>query len=92
MIDVERTGDWMPAEELNAAVLAATEGNSDLTLKIDPIDHLDESAMQILLPLRVEQMRRGQQLHLVNASPQLLRWFQLSGAADHLSLNQQDSQ
>jgi len=72
VIEVERSGDWMPAEELKEAAIAA----------------LDASAMQILLALEAEQKNRGQHLHLVNASPQLRQWFELSGAMGHFFENQ----
>lgn len=90
VIELERSGDWMPAEELREAALAALEASHDMTLNLDRIDHLDASAMQILLALDVEQKSRGQQLRLVNASPQLQQWFELSGAAEHFLVNQRN--
>jgi anti-anti-sigma factor len=90
VIEVERSGDWMPAEELREAASAALPGSNDLTLNLERIDHLDASALQILLALELEQKNRGQQLHLVNASPELRRWFELSGAADHFVAHQRD--
>jgi anti-anti-sigma regulatory factor len=81
-IDVERSGDWMPAEELLAAALGAIEGGSDVTLNLGGIDHLDASALQILLALDTEQKRRGRQLEVANASPHLRKWFEYAGAAE----------
>jgi len=88
VIEVERSGDWMPAEELKEAAIAALATSMDMTLNLDRIDHLDASAMQILLALEAEQKNRGQHLHLVNASPQLRQWFELSGAMGHFFENQ----
>ena len=78
----------MPAEELKEAAIAALATSMDMTLNLDRIDHLDASAMQILLALEAEQKNRGQHLHLVNASPQLRQWFELSGAMGHFFENQ----
>lgn len=91
VIELERSGDWMPAEELRETALAALAASHDMTLNLDRIDHLDASAMQILLALDVEQKNRGQHLHLVNASPQLRQWFEFSGAAEHFHVNQRNA-
>jgi anti-anti-sigma regulatory factor len=84
-IDAGRSGDWMPAQELKVAVLAALESNCGVTINLDRIDHLDASAMQILLALDLEQKRRGKDLQLINASANLQRWFEYSGSASHFS-------
>jgi anti-anti-sigma regulatory factor len=81
VIDVDRSGDWMPADELRAASLAALEAGSDVTLHLGQVDHLDASALQILLALGVEQKRRGRQLEVASASPHLRQWFEYAGAA-----------
>lgn len=73
----------MPAEELRAVALGALEAGNDITLNLDRVDHLDASALQILLALSAEQKKRGRDFQLVNASPNLLQWFGLAGAADH---------
>jgi anti-anti-sigma factor len=90
VIEVERSGDWMPAEELRKTAIAALETNDETTLNLGGIDHLDASAMQILLALDSEQKSRGQHLHLANTSPRLRQWFELSGAADHFFSNQRN--
>ena len=82
-IEVERSGDWMGAADLKDAAIAALSESNALTLNLNGIDHLDASAMQILLALEAEQVHRGQHLHLENASPRLRQWFDISGAADH---------
>ena len=81
-IDVGRSGDWMPAEELRDAALAALEGHRDVTVNLGNVDHLDASALQILLALDTEQKRRGRQLELANASTHLRQWFEYAGAAE----------
>lgn len=83
-IEIERTGDWMPAEEFRDAALGALEAGKDVTVNVGNVDHLDASALQILLALNAEQKKRGGHLQLVNASPKLLRWFEFSGATDYL--------
>lgn len=90
-LDVERSGDWMPVEDLREAVLGALGTVGDLTLNLDRINHLDASALQILLALDTEQRKRGQNLHLVNASLLLRQWFDFAGAADHFSMTERKS-
>lgn len=82
VVEVERSGDWMPADELRAAALAALEAGNDVSLHLDGIDHLDASALQILLALVAEQKQRGRQLELANTSSHLRQWFDYAGAAE----------
>lgn len=86
IIAVERSGDWMPAEELRVAALAALDQGKDVTLDLDRVDHLDASALQILLALDAEQKKRGRNLQLAKASPHLRQWFEFAGVADHFSM------
>ncbi|MGA9069681.1 MAG: STAS domain-containing protein [Terracidiphilus sp.] len=82
VVNADRSGDWMASDELRAAALSAVEAGSDVTLQLGGIDHLDASALQILLALNAEQKRRGRQLELAGASPQLRQWFAYAGAAE----------
>jgi anti-anti-sigma factor len=83
-IDVERSGGWMPPEDLRDAVLAALFARTDVALNLQGIDHLDASALQILLALDAEQHQRFHKLQLTNASPRLRQWFEFAGVADLL--------
>ena len=86
--DVERSGEWMPSEDLREVALAALEAGGDVAVNLDRIDHLDASALQILLALSVEQKRRGKDLQLAHASPALQKWFEFAGAADQFSMTE----
>jgi ABC-type transporter Mla MlaB component len=66
--DIERSGEWMAAEELRDAALGALELGGDVTVNVGKVDHLDASALQILLALDAEQKKRRGHLQLVNAS------------------------
>lgn len=88
---VERSGEWMPADELREAALAALLHGDDVTIDVDRIDHLDASALQILLALDSELKRRKQNLHIEKASPQLFKWFQFAGAGDRFIISGQSS-
>jgi anti-anti-sigma factor len=81
-IDIERSGEWMLAEELRDAAVCALEAGGDLAVNLAKIDFLDASALQILLALDAEQKKRGRHLQLVNVSPDLLQWFDFSGTTD----------
>jgi anti-anti-sigma regulatory factor len=82
-IEAERSGDWMPAEELREAALHLSAESSNVAVNLGNIDHLDASALQILLALDAEQKKQGRHLHLANASAHLREWFEYAGAADH---------
>jgi anti-anti-sigma regulatory factor len=72
----------MPVEELREAALAALRDDCDLTLNLANLDHLDASALQILLALDREQKRNGRRLELDNLLPALREWFGYAGAAE----------
>jgi len=85
-ICVERSGDWMPVEELQKAALEALQQGGDITLDLTNVDHLDASALQILLALDAEQKQRGHRLQLIRLSAQLRIWFGYAGALDIFSV------
>ena len=80
ILRVERSGDWMPADELREAALAAVSQGKNVVLELDGIDHLDASALQILLALDLELKKRKQTLRLEKASARLREWFDFAGA------------
>ncbi len=81
----------MPPEDLRAAALAALSASGDVALNLQGIDHLDASALQILLALDTEQKKRGQNLHLASVSLHLRQWFDFAGVADHFSITERKS-
>jgi len=91
VFEVERSGDWMPVEELREAALKVLGEGKDVTLNLKSLDHLDASALQILLALEIEQKKQGRQLHLTNVSAHLRQWFDYSGAVDQFVLIAQEN-
>jgi len=91
LIHAERSGDWMPVEDLWEAAKSGLGEGKDITLNLDKINHLDASALQILLALDAEQKRCGRHLELVNTSSNLRHWFEYSGAAAHFPMTEQRS-
>ena len=87
-IDVERSGDWMPVEDLRTAAQEAVAEGANVTLNLHKVDHLDASALQVLLALDIEQKKQGRNLQLTNASPQLRQWFEFAGVADLFSIGE----
>jgi anti-anti-sigma regulatory factor len=85
-IEIERSGNWMPAEELRDAALGALEAGGDVTVNLAKVDHLDASALQILLALDAAHKKQGRSLQLANASGKLLQWFEYAGAGDRFSM------
>ena len=79
----ERSQNWMPADELRDLAQDALEAGHDVTVNVGNIDHLDASALQILLALEAEQKKRKGHLELRDASANLLHWFEYAGATDH---------
>jgi anti-anti-sigma factor len=85
VIDVTRGGDWLPSEEFRAVALSAAGAESDLTVNLQAVDHLDASALQILLALAAERKKRGRGLRLANTSAALSRWFEYAGGRENLA-------
>jgi anti-anti-sigma regulatory factor len=79
-----RGGEWLPGEELRAKALEVCANNTDVLLNVAEIDHLDASALQILLAVDQDRREKGRHVFLENASPQLRQWFRYAGAPDHL--------
>jgi anti-anti-sigma regulatory factor len=88
-IEVERSGDWLPADELRDKSLQLLGERTDVTLNLDKVDHLNASVLQVLLALDMEHKKQGRQLHLENASPSLRQWFAYAGAAGQFDMGQQ---
>jgi anti-anti-sigma regulatory factor len=86
--EVERSGDWMPAEELRDKSLSLLGEDKDITLNLDKIEYLDASAPQTLLAFDMEQKKLGQHLHLDNASPYLRQWFEFAGVGEQFALTE----
>ena len=91
LIAAERCEDWIPAEELKEEALRAAGKGLDVAVNLGRIDHLDASALQVLLALESEQKRQGRTLELLNASSHLRRWFDYAGTEDRLSTNDETS-
>jgi anti-anti-sigma factor len=85
LLAVACAGEWLPSEELRDQALAALAASDRVTLDLGGVDHLDASALQILLALSVAQRRRGRQLQVLNLSASLRQWLECAGAADHFA-------
>ncbi len=86
VIKVARDGDWLAADEFREACAQAADGRIDVHIDLEGLEHLDASALQILLALRVKQQRNDRRLSLINPSASLLRWFEFAGAARLFSM------
>lgn len=92
-LHVVASGQWMDPSELRQwAIEQLTTPSSDrpahdLVLDLSGVDHLDTSALQVLLAIRAEEQQRGACLQLVNPSESLRRWFDYAGAASLLALD-----
>jgi anti-anti-sigma regulatory factor len=85
VILVTREGEWLPPEELRVLALSAVDTDGNLTVNLEGVEHLDASALQMLLALAAERKKRGKGLRLANASLALSRWFEYAGGG-HTSL------
>jgi anti-anti-sigma regulatory factor len=85
VINVTRDGEWLPADEFRAIALSAAAADANLTVNVQGVDHLDASALQILLALAAERKKRGKGLGLANASIPLSRWFEYAGGRENIS-------
>jgi anti-anti-sigma regulatory factor len=87
VIHVTREGEWLPPEEFQAIALSAIDAEGNLTVSLEGVEHLDASALQILLALAAERKKRGRALRLANASLALSRWFEYAGGGRASLLN-----
>lgn len=85
-IEACRSGEWMPEEDLRTEALSALQAGGDVTVNLGNLEHLDASALQVLLALAAGQAKRGRRLELANASAHLRQWFEFAGAAERFSM------
>jgi anti-anti-sigma regulatory factor len=83
-IEVIRSGEWLPADELLANMLVVLEQSSDVCIDLAGADYLDGSSLQLLLGLIVHQKKRGTGLRLMHASAPLREWLDCAGASPYL--------
>jgi anti-anti-sigma factor len=76
-------GEWLSAGELRDRAIAALATSDEVVLNLGGVDHLDCSALQVLLALSVAQRQRGRQLQILNLSASLRQWLECAGAAEH---------
>ena len=91
VVEVERSGGWISADELRLGALKALEQGKDALIDVQKIEHLDASALQVLLALEIAQTKRGHQVKVENASQNLRQWFEYAGASGHFQIGGQDS-
>lgn len=82
-----RSGEWMEASALRLRAIELFAGSpdapaSDLVLDLEGLDHLDASALQVLLAIAADQRRRGGALQIEHISASLQQWFGYAGAAE----------
>jgi hypothetical protein len=85
VIMVTRGGDWLLPEEFRSVALTAAGAEGNLTVDLQGVDHLDASALQILLALAAERKKHGKGLRLANTSLALSRWFEYAGGRENIS-------
>lgn len=90
-IECARSGDWIYADELKAAALGALEAGADVTVCLHNIEHLNASALEILLALDAEQKKRGRCLELADVSKHLRQWFDYAGAWNRFRVDEAEN-
>jgi anti-anti-sigma regulatory factor len=79
-LSVVRSGEWLPPEELQGALLARVMEASNTILDFGDIEHLDASSLQMLLAFFLERERAGKTVALRHVSNALAEWFGHVGA------------
>jgi len=86
-----RSGEWMEALELRRRATEELEAHSQLrevVIDVGGLEHLDASALQVLVAIRGELRGRKGRLRLEHASEGLRRWFRYAGAEDLVAASQ----
>jgi len=76
----DSSGDWIPSDLLQDSALAAWRKGKNVKVSLESVEHLDASALQILVALANSLQRDSHKLELVNLPAALERWFCLAGA------------
>ena len=76
----ESSGDWIPPDLLQEAAIAAWRKGTDVKVSLESVEHLDASALQILIALAASLQRDSHKLELIDPPAALERWFRLTGA------------
>ncbi len=82
MILVNRSGEWMAAEELHAELLAL-ESASVPVLDLDGIDYLDAACLQVIIAFQ-KNGNQAAAMECRNLSSALGGWLRCAGAAEYL--------
>jgi len=81
---IDSSGEWIAPDQLREAALTVLQQNCDVQVPLDSVDHLDATALQILLAFSIDLKKQGHTLDLSGATPQLQKWFEFAGATDLL--------
>lgn len=82
MIQVNRTGEWMAAEELRAELLSLEQSNVPL-LDLAGIDYLDAACLQVIIAFQ-KRGNKATAMRCRNLSPALSDWLRYAGAVEYL--------
>jgi ABC-type transporter Mla MlaB component len=83
----ESTGEWIQSDQLREAALALLARDANVHLSLASVDHLDTSALQVILALSAGLKGKGHTLELADLSPALEKWFGYAGATALLDRN-----
>jgi anti-anti-sigma regulatory factor len=89
-LQVTRDGDWLPADEIRDAMVAAMSDEGPVGVDLAGVDHLDARPLQVLLAFFAERQSLGRTIRLRHVSDGLARWFGHVGAASLLQLIETD--
>jgi len=76
----ESSGEWTPPDALREAALAILARDSKICVSLASVEHLDTSALQVLLALSAGVRGQDHTVELADVSPALRKWFGYAGA------------
>lgn len=76
----QRLTGCSPAETVADPGECLADMNQDIVLDLSGVNHLDASALQVLMAIGREQRLRGHKMWLLNSSAELKEWFGYAGA------------
>jgi len=82
MIQVNRAGEWMAAEELKSELLDWKDQNHAPVLDLAGINYMEASCLQVIVAFQNGNPDKGQALTFENISPGLREWIKFAGATD----------
>ena len=85
VVAIEGRLDTVTAPELDAEIIAKTEGVTELVIDMAKIEYISSAGLRVLLSAHKRMMKVGS-MQLVNVGDMVMEVFEMTGFADILNI------